>query len=214
MKKFILLILLLNFIFNIYADNTADTTKKSYNGWDYYSMGKYNQSLQALENEKKVTPEQVNIYIIMAWDYRELKDFVKMELISLDGLKLQPTDARVLKNLAEAYYFQKRYYEAIPVFEKFIKYKFSWSDPYIQYAYYYLGACYYYTKQYWKADMALSTSNYYAGKVYNTLILLADVKQILGHNKKAFTYYTLANQVQPNTQRAIDGINNLKDKQN
>ena len=33
----------------------------------------------------------------MAWNYRELKNFTLMESISIEGLKYQPADTRILK---------------------------------------------------------------------------------------------------------------------
>jgi len=193
-------------------DNSSDNPKKTMNGWDYYSAGRYQDSLNALENEKRIFPDRINIYVIMAWNYRELKNYTLMESISLEGLKYQPTDTRILKNLAEAYFFQKKYQDSANTFEKYVKYKFSWNDPFLSYAYYYLGICYYYLQQYRKADIALSTSNYYVPKSYNTIILLAEIKEQLGEYKRAFNLFTQAGQILPNNQRALDGVARTKDK--
>ncbi|OHD08401.1 MAG: hypothetical protein A2086_08665 [Spirochaetes bacterium GWD1_27_9] len=214
MRNFFIFIFLCVFVIVNAQDNTTDTTpvKKTMNGWDFFSAGRYQDSLKVLDDEKKNFPDRINIYVIMAWDYRELKNFTAMESVSLEGLKIQPTDARILKNLAEAYHFQKKYSDAVVAFEKYIKYKFSWNDPYLPFAYYYIGVCYYYLRNYRKADIALATSNHYSPKNYNTIILFAEVKEILGEFKAAFNLFTQANQIQPNTQRALDGIGRTKDK--
>jgi tetratricopeptide (TPR) repeat protein len=201
--------------FNVFSvDNTPDQVqpKKQMNGYDLWSAGKFKESIQNLEAEKKQFPDRSNIYVIMAWDYRDLRDFTSMENISLEGLKISTNDARMLKNLGEAYHAQKRYSEAAATFEKYLKYKNTWSDPYIPYAYYYIGVDYFYLNQNRKADIALSSANHYNPKNYNTLILLAEIKEKLGEFKNSFNLFTQANQIQPNTQRALDGIARTKDK--
>jgi len=212
MIKIILFITLLFCTINLFAeDSTKDNTqKKQMNGWDYFSAGRYKESLQTLEAEKKQFPDRNNIYVIMAWNYRELKDFTSMESISLEGLKIKLDDARILRNLGEAYYYQKKHNECISAFEKYFKYKNSWTDSYIPYAYYYTGVSYYYLKQYRKSDISLTTSNFYLPKNYNTLILLAEVKEILGEIKTANSFFNQALQLQPNAQRALDGVNRTK----
>lgn len=213
MRKIIISILFIFGLFIVYGDDTtADVPKKTMNGWDFYSAGRYQESLNALDNEKRLFPDRINIYVIMAWNYRELKNFASMESISLEGLKMQPTDTRILKNLAEAYFFQKKYQDSAATFEKYIKYKFSWSDPYLSYSYYYLGICYYYMQQYRKADIALSTSNHYVPKSFNTVILLAEIKELLGEYKRANAFFIQASQIAPANQRALDGIARTKDK--
>jgi tetratricopeptide (TPR) repeat protein len=215
MKIFIFIffnMLIINLLFS--QDNTGDAAvvKKITNGWDYYNAGKYKESLQSLDIEKKQFPERINIYVIMGWDYRELKDFVDMERISNEGIKLQPTNYYLIKNLADALYYQNKYYDCIGMYEKYLKYKNNWNDVNVPYAYYYLGVSYYYLKYFKKADIALSAANHFMPKNYNTLILLAEVKEIQGENKNAFNLFTSANLIQPNTQRAIDGIARTKDK--
>ncbi|HPO49934.1 MAG TPA: hypothetical protein PLO89_06370 [Spirochaetota bacterium] len=213
MKKIFFCILICASIFTVNAqDRTSDAPKKNMNGWDYYSAGRYQDSLNALIKEKKIFPDRINIYVIMAWNYRELKNYTEMETISLEGLKYQPTDTRILKNLAEAYFFQKKYQDSANTFEKYIKYKFSWNDPYLSYSYYYLGICYYYLQHYRKADIALSTAIYYVPKNFNTLILLAEIKEILGEFNKARSLFVKAGQIAPNNKRVNDGLARIKDK--
>ncbi len=211
-NKILIIFFVFSQIFLNSQDSSSDNTKKVMNGWDFFSAGRYQESINALENEKRIFPDRINIYVIMAWNYRELKNFTLMESISIEGLKYQPADTRILKNLAEAYYFQKKYDDSAKTFEKYIKYKFSYNDPYLSYAYYYLGICYYNLRQYKKSDIALSTSNYYAPKNYNTIIILAELKEYLGEYKRSNSLFVLANQISPNNQRALDGIERTKDK--
>jgi tetratricopeptide (TPR) repeat protein len=209
---YIFLLLTINlFVFGV--DNTPDAQpKRTLNGYELWSAGKYKESIQTLDAEKKQFPDRSNIYVILAWDYRDLRDFVSMENISLEGLKAFPNDSRIFRNLAEAYHFQKKYVESAATFEKFLKFKNGWSDQYIPYAYYYLGVSYFYLNQNRKADVALSTANHFIPKNYNTLILLAEIKEKLGDFKMSFNLFTQANQIQPNTQRALDGIARTKNK--
>lgn len=217
MKKILSIFILIFFLFNIFSqDNTVDTesnlnTKKTKNGWDYYSEGRYRESIAALELEKKYFPERINIYVIMAWCYRELREFNNMEIISLEGLKIQPTDSRVHKNLAEAYYFQGKYSQAIESFENYLKYKYTpGTDPYLPLLYSYLGICYYNTEQYKKADIALSFSNFLKINNQEVIYYLALTKEKLSEYQKSFNLYKLLLQLNPGHQKGIEGLNRVK----
>jgi len=232
MKK-ILLICLFNFMFfYIYPqDTTADIkkddnkqnssisvinnqsniteVKKKKNGWDYFEDGKYNESINALLEEKKYYPDRINIYVILAWDYREIKNFAEMEKVSLEGLKYSSEDVRIIKNLAEAYYFQKKYNEAIPFFHKYLNFKYKTNDIYIQTLYYYLGICFLNINNLYKADISLSTAKYFQPNNLNIVLLLAETKEKLKDYDKSLKLYNDALILSPNNQTALDGINRI-----
>lgn len=217
MKKIYFIIVSIFFVIvsSYSQDNTDDTavdnSKRTKNGWDYYSEGRYRESIAALELEKKYFPERINIYVIMAWCYRELKEFDNMEKISLEGLKIQPTDSRVHRNLAEAYYFQGKYGLAIGSFENYLKYKYTpGADPYLSLLYGYLGICYYNTEQFRKADIALSFSNFLKRNNQEIIYYLALTKEKLKEYKKSFDLYSFLLQLNPNHQKGIEGLNRVK----
>jgi hypothetical protein len=58
---------------------TTTTVAKKMNGWDYYAAGRYRESINALKQEKNQYPDRINIYVIMGWDYLELRNFSEME---------------------------------------------------------------------------------------------------------------------------------------
>ncbi len=221
-KRFVFIILLFFSVNSYSQDNTNDnrinnntetenTIKKTKNGWDYYSEGRYRESIAALELEKKYFPERINIYVIMGWCYRELRDFSNMEMISLEGLKIQPTDSRVHRNLAEAYFFQEKYNLAIGAFENYLKYKYTpASDPYLSTLYYYLGICYYNTNQFRKADISLSLANFLKKNNQEVIYYLALTKEKLKEYKKSFDLYSLLLKINPNHQKGIEGLERIK----
>lgn len=222
MKKLIVIIFLFSF-FNLFSlDNTSDNNtnsnlesenniKKTKNGWDYYSEGRYRESIAALELEKKYFPERINIYVIMGWCYRELKEFNNMEKISLEGLKFQLTDSRVHRNLAEAYFFQGKYSQAIDSFQNYLKYKYSpGSDPYLATLYYYLGISYYNTEQFRKADISLSLANFLRRNNQEIIYYLALTKEKLKEYNKSFNLYSLLLKINPGHQKGIEGLDRVK----
>lgn len=215
MKKVSIIILLLTITFTLFAqDKTDDTTEpKQKNGWDHYADGNYEESIKALEEERKVYTDRINIYVILGWDYKMLKNYVEMEKISLEGIAIQPSDIRVIRNLAEAYYFQRKWSDAIPLFEKYISYRYNWDDPFIQTVYYYLGICFIYEEKYRKADIALSTAKNVRPNDVNTLIRLAFVKEKLEEYKKAISLYNTALKIQPTNQSAAEGLKRSKNNQ-
>ena len=210
MKKIIYIVLIsitINFIFS--QDNTLDIKKM--NGWDYYEKGRYRESINALKVEKKSYPNRINIYVIMAWDYLSLRNYPSMEKISKEGLKIRPNDVRVIKNLAEAYYFQKKYSEAIFYFEKYIFSKYKMKDPYLAIVYYYLGVCFYNLNFYRKADIALSFAKYYRPKDIKIILTLANTKEKLEEYDKANNLFNNVLKIKPNNKPALEGIKRIKD---
>jgi len=239
MKKIIIMLFLLNILFTgLYAqdatgdkkenttavtNNTNTTTstnnsitnntevKQKKNGWNFYEEGRFIDSINALQEERKYFPDRINIYVILGWDYKEVKNFAEMEKISLEGLKFSNDDARIIKNLAEAYFLQNKHNEAIPQFQKYIFLKNNTNDPYIQTIYQFLGMSYYHTNQLYKADIALSTARFYQKNSVNILITLADIKEKQKDYNMALKYYNEALKLAPSNTQVIDGLNRVKD---
>ena len=218
LKKYFLQVLIITLFssFVYCQDNTADTVRRNEqkNGWHYYAEGKYRKSLEYLEAERKEYPNRINIFIIMGWDYRELKQFSQMENISLEGLKINPTDVRIIKNLAEAYFYQSKFQKAIDSFEKYLKYRYQKNDPYLASIYYFLGYSYLKTDSYHKADIALSTANYYKKNNLLTYVYLGETNEKLEKYNKAVEYYNLALKLQPGNKIANEGIVRVQAKVN
>ena len=217
MKKIIfiaIISLILNIIYSQDQDVTTDNEiKKEKNGWDYFIEGKYNESIKALKKEKELYPQRINIYVIMGWNYKKIYNYNLLEQISLEGLKINPRDARIVLNLAEAYYFQKKYSKAVSIFKKYIAFKYNKKDIYIPIVYYYLGNCYYNLNSYRKADIALSTAKYYNPNNIKTVLLLANTKEKLKEYDKANNLFNTALKIQPYNTIALDGIKRLKNPQ-
>ena len=87
-----------------------------------------------------------NVYVILGWDYRQLRRYKEMEEISLEGLKVNSTDIRLVRNLGESYYFQNSFLNAVKEFEKYISYKYisyryNRNDSYVSLIYYFRKPC-------------------------------------------------------------------------
>ncbi len=167
------------------SNKEKNNIKNEKNGWELYLEGKYFESIKALEKEKKSYPERTNIYVIEGWDYKYLNNFIEMERISLEGLKMDSEDSRITINLAEAYYFQNKYSQAIPVFEKYLSKRYNINDQAIQKIYFYLGDCYYNIKYYRKADIALCTAYYFIKNDVQIILKLALVNENLANKDKS-----------------------------
>ncbi len=194
----------------IITSPTNNQPRKQKDGWDLYAEGNYTASIKALDEEKKQFPTRINIFIILGWNYKAIKNYKEMEKISLEGFALNPTHINVLKNLGEAYFFQGKYQDAIKQFEKYLKIRNDWNDPNTHLIYTYLGTSYFHTGYLFKADLALSTAN--SGKSNNvqTLLLLAEINEKLEKKEKAISYYEKALIVDPINNTAKTAISRLK----
>ena len=222
MKSFIVFILMIVSVFFISAQDassdgssgagTSSTERKVKDGWDYFSEGKYLESLKALEEEKKLYPSRINIYLIMGWDYKNLKRYPEMEKVSLEGYNLNPTHIHIIKNLGESYFFQGKYSEAIKYLEKFLKYRSDVTDPNVPIVYYFLGYCYYETGLYYKADSALSAAKGLGATNAYVYYVLAKTNEKLNNNDKALALYEAAYKLNAEITDAKAAIDRLSSK--
>jgi tetratricopeptide (TPR) repeat protein len=190
-----------------------DDNSKQKNGWELYLDSRFSDSIKSLLEEKKNFPDRINIYVILGWDYGNLKRYQEMQSISLEGLKYAPSDIRIMKNLAEAYYFQNMFKEAINYFNQYIKNRFNENDPYIGYAYYYLGTCYYNLNLYRKADVALSTAKFYRPQDNKIILQLAETMEKLNDREKARKFYENVLVFEPSNVEAQEGLKRVKTSQ-
>lgn len=209
MKKIYIVPLLLFHIFLLFPQDGNDK-KDSY----YYYLNKdYTTALRLLEEEKKTFPNRADIYVIMAWCYRDLRNYPMMEKVSKEGLTVRRYDIRIIRNLAESQYFQKKYSDAVNSLESYIGLRYKFRDNYLFQAYIYLGESYLFLEAYNKADIALSMAKTYRPSHVRTLILLAQTNEKLENNKKANTFYQQVLKINPSHQEAIEGVNRTKDTQ-
>lgn len=230
---FIITVLLTIFSFNLYSQDevintdedivvdenteinkqeTTVTIKKEKNGWDYYAEGNYYESIKALEEEKRNFPNRINIYIILGWNYKMLKNFEKMEEVSLTGMQIVPNNRNIIKNLAESYYFQGKYSNAITEYQKYLKYRFvnKWSDPQLYNIYLYLGYSFYEVKSYHKADIALTQALQMLPNNVSVNYVLGLVNQALKNDEKAILYYKNTLKYQPTHNEAQKKLNEIQ----
>jgi tetratricopeptide (TPR) repeat protein len=224
MKKLLIIILFFSFLIYINpqdasndntkkTDNTNNQTVRIKNGWDYYNDGKYFESIKALSEEKKNYPDRINIYVILAWDYGNLKDYDSMEKVSQEGLNVSPDDIRILKNMIEACFYQNKFNQVIPHLEKYIALRYNNNDPYISTVYYYLGSSFLNLGYYKKADISLNTSLHFNPNDINTLLQLAETMTKLNQIDKSKSYYNSVLKIQPNNLQALDGLKKLENIQ-
>lgn len=194
-----------------YDNNNNVNTPK--NGWDLYQEGRYYDSIILLKDEMRRFPQRINVYVILGWDYRQLRRYKEMEEISLEGLKVNSTDIRLVRNLGESYYFQNSFLNAVKEFEKYISYRYNRNDSYVSLIYYYLGVCFYNLKSFRKADIALSTARYYQPNDNNTNLYLGKTMVELKQFEKAKKYFDTVLKNSPDNTEAIEGLKRIKDFQ-
>lgn len=210
MKRLIVAIMLAVFCISL---NAQDNTAKPKNGYELFLDGRYQDSLAALESERQNHPERMDIYVISGWCYRELKDYASMERISKEGIRIQPTDHRALRNLASALYWQGKYSEAVESFDSYLKYKNEpKKDTFYLQAYWQMGVCYYNMKQWLKSDICFSLFNKMKPDNFDTIQYLAEVKEKIGEYDAAYDLYQKLLKLKPNNQKGLDGIHRLKNK--
>jgi tetratricopeptide (TPR) repeat protein len=191
-------------------NNDVNTPK---NGWVLYQEGRYYDSIVYLKQEMKQYPSRINVYVILGWDYRQLRRYKDMEEISIKGLKVNSTDIRLIRNLGESYFFQNKYSSAIKEFEKYISYRYNKNDSYLPTIYYYLGVCFYNQRLFKKADIAMSTARYFQPNNNRIILFLGKIMVELKEYEKAKKYFNDVLKKSPNNTEAIEGLKRIKDFQ-
>lgn len=224
---FYVLIFILFFNFNIFTqdqtsdsatNNTTDTEENNVvnvpkNGWELYQEGRYYDSIVYLKEEMKKFPGRINIYVILGWDYRQLRRYKEMEDVSIKGLKVSPSDIRLIRNLGESYFFQNKYSSAIKEFEKYISYRYNKNDSYLPTIYYYLGVCFYNQRSFRKADIAMSTARSLQPNSNKIILFLGKIMIELKEYEKAKKFFNDVLKKSPNNTEAIEGLKRIKDFQ-
>lgn len=88
--------------------------------YTYYSLKMWNNALayfEALE-DSAVFFRKYDLYFMMAWCHGKLKNYKKEEFFYRKSLELAPDILNSINNLGYCMYKQKRYLEALPLFEK------------------------------------------------------------------------------------------------
>jgi tetratricopeptide (TPR) repeat protein len=132
-----------------------------------------------------------------------------MEKISLEGIRVNPDNIKVIKNLAEAYYYQKKYKEAIEYLEKYISKILNENDNFLKEAYLYLGISYLNIESYQKSDIALLTANYYLPNNKDVLLNMAILKEKLKDFEKSKELYNSVLKLEPENAEAKEGLERL-----
>lgn len=211
MKRIIFTLILTFFCFGLYAqDNNAARPK---NGYELFLEKRYQESLASLENERKEHPDRIDIYVISGWCYRDMRDYPNMERISKEGLKVVPTDARTLRNLSTALYWQGKYSEAASAFEGYLKSRNQpKTDSYYFESYYKMGICYYNLKQWLKSDICFSLTNTMRPNNIENMQYLGEVKERIGEYQASYDLFEKILKYQPNNQKANEAVHRLRDK--
>lgn len=211
MKRGIFLLLCSFIYFISFAQTTGQTPR------ELYVSGLYNEAIKLAEERRKINSSIVDDYLVVGWCYIRLGNYRSTVNISLQGLRYQANNIWLLQNLINGYFYLKEYDNLISSIERYLKNSNN-NDTFLPRAYYYLGIGYFNTKAYNKADISLSITkniakkNNYDPKEIDILILLAEVKELLGDYKKAYEYFSIAKNLSPNLDRAINGLNRVNER--
>jgi tetratricopeptide (TPR) repeat protein len=161
--------------------------------YELYKKGKYYDAEAALLKEKELSPGSVDVYAVLGWCYLNTGRQNMAIDVSLEGLKLNSKDTRLLITLGRSYFELKRYADAVTYLQKSII-----LNPEYGYTYYYLGRIYLDQGKLALAETALSASIAFMSDKYIFFRYRGEVYERMGNLKAAEADYKKALTLNPN----------------
>jgi tetratricopeptide (TPR) repeat protein len=161
--------------------------------YDLYKKGKYYDAEAMLLEEKEISPGSIDVYAVLGWCYLNTGRQNMAVEVSLEGLKLNSKDTRLLITLGRSYFELKRYADAITYLQKSII-----LNPVYGYTYYYLGRIYLDQGKLALAETALSASIAFMNDKYIFYRYRGEVYERMGNFKAAEADYKKALALNPN----------------
>jgi tetratricopeptide (TPR) repeat protein len=160
--------------------------------YELYRKGKYYDAEAALLEEKEISPGNVDVYAVLGWCYLNTGRQNMAIDVSLEGLKLNSKDTRLLITLGRSYFELKRYADAVTYLQKSII-----LNPEYGYTYYYLGRIYLDQGKLALAETALSASIAFMNDKYIFFRYRGEVYERMGNLKAAEADYKKALALNP-----------------
>jgi tetratricopeptide (TPR) repeat protein len=171
---------------------------------------RFTASLAMTETLLTSDPQNPDLLVLKAWNLFRLGHYKQVVSIAEEMAKTRK-DYRMIETEAEAMYFLGNNEEALDRFTKYFSMAPS-GDNRMSSAYYFAGETYIRLRMFEHADIALATATQLEPSMYYWWFRLGNVKEILGHYKKAYDAYGKSYSLNTGFTAAKDGQDSVKAK--
>lgn len=159
MKKILFVLLSILLISPFFAQTKQDALALYRNGRSFEAANQteqakaaFSQAVTVCNEELKEKPNNIESYVVLGWSLLRLENYNECINISLNALKINSKEYRIIETLAEAYFYKNNYTESLKMFEQYVN-GLPNGDR-VSTAYFFIGEIYRILHRYEHADIA------------------------------------------------------------
>ncbi len=171
------------------------------------ARSKYQRSVDVCRQELKENSKNIESYVVLGWSLIRLAKYDEVISTSMEALKINPREYRIIESLAEGYFYIDNYTEALKYFEQYL-HAFPNGDR-TSTAYFFVGDIFRLTARYEHADIAYSMALLKSPNMALWWYRLGSVRELSGKKVEAKAAYEKALKFKPIYQEASDALKRL-----
>jgi len=212
--SFIVLIFLFTGVFG-FAQEKPDALKSYRIGRDLEAQGRmndanvrYEEAVQICKQEIAQNATNMDSYTVLTWALLRQKKYNEVIEWAQKGLKVNPSDYRIIETMGEAYFYLNQYDLSLKNMQKYIDY--APNAERVSVAYFFMGEIYRIKRKYNHAEISYTTAVRLEPNLSVWWYRLGSVREALGDYAGSLTAYERAVKLNPSYKEALDGAERVK----
>ena len=198
-----------------FAQEKPDALKSYRIGRDLEAQGRmsdansrYEEAVQICRQEISQNATNMDSYTVLTWALLRQKKYNEVIEWAQKGLKVNPSDYRIIETMGEAYFYLNQYDLSLKNMQKYID--VAPNAERVSVAYFFMGEIYRIKQKYNHADIAYSTAVRLEPNLSIWWYRLGSVREALGDYSGSLTAYERAVKLNPSNKEAADGADRVK----
>lgn len=167
----------------------------------------YGNAVTTCQEELQSTPNNIESYVVLCWSLFRLGRYKESERYSLEALKINSKEYRIMENLGETYFYLKNYTDSLKYLEKYVD-GLPNGDRSAT-AYFFIGEIYRIQAKPNCADISYSMAVHKEPNVALWWYRLGSVRESAGYKTGAKTAYERALKLNPSYKEAQSALSRV-----
>jgi tetratricopeptide (TPR) repeat protein len=199
----------------VFSQEKPDALKSYRIGRDLEVQGRmndanarYEEAVQICKQEIAQNATNMDSYTVLTWALLRQKKYNEVVEWAQKGLKVNPSDYRVIETMGEAYFYLNQYDLSLKNMQKYIE--VAPNAERVSVAYFFMGEVYRIKQKYNHADIAYTTAVRLEPNMPIWWYRLGSVREALGDYAGSLTAYERAVKLNPAYKEALEGADRVK----